>query len=253
MRRATVPLLYKQDDIYHSVATGTLFEVADRYFIITARHIFDGIEPEKLAYPEHSDGTVVRTIGISRLVRPDTDKIDVAVIEVLDSVTREKLLSGWQFLTLENLAPATNDGVFALMGYPSETSTRKGEWRPAAGIVYFSERICAPLDAPDLNPAIDLFFGFGSTAIRESREEVNAPDLAGTSGAAVWECGDLMGGLWAPTKILKIVGVQSAQWKKRYFRAVSWAAVASIFGQMDENLKIAIQQILETQPDLLPE
>jgi hypothetical protein len=237
--------LYRQDGDVYSVATGTLFRISDRHFIITARHIFDDLDPQCIAYPEHPDKTVRWTIGMSRLVKPDTDQIDVAIIELLENATTKRLISGWQFLTLNNVAPATDDGTFALMGYPSEFSTPRAEWKPTGGIVYVSNRMGAPSTAPDLNPAIDLFFEYGPTALKQGQEEVNPPDLSGTSGGSVWEYVDLEGGLWAPAKVLKVVGVQSAQLKKKYFRAVGWGAVASIFGQMDEDLRIAIQQALE--------
>jgi hypothetical protein len=241
MQSVTVPLFYKQNDSAYSVATGTLFEIANRHFIVTARHIFDDFAPECIAYPERLNKIVRRTLGISRLVKPDTEKIDVAVIEVHEETTREKLISGWQFLTLDNVAPATSNGTFALMGYPSQLAERI----PPAGIVYGSDRILVPPPtARNVNPEIDLFFEHGKTVFKEGRE-VNPPDLRGTSGASVWEFGNSEGGLWAPTKFLKVVGVQSAQTKGSYFRAVSWGAVASIFGQMDGQLGAAIQRVLE--------
>ena len=251
MRSASIPLIFKYGDIYFSAGTGTLFEISGRHFIITARHVFDRHDPTRLAYPEHPDQTVVRTVGISRLVKPDTDQIDVAVIEILEDVTKQKLTTGWKFLTLNNVAPATNNGIFALMGYPSELSTQKEKWKPASGIIYFSNRMMlAPHGASNLNPDIDLFFEYDAVVIKEGSEEVQAPDLTGTSGGAIWELGDLEGGIWAPGKVLKVVGVQSAQLKKQYFRAVSWAAVASIFGQMEEDLRTAIRQVLEPSKEL---
>jgi hypothetical protein len=110
--------------------------------------------------------------------------------------------------------------------------------------VYSSNRIIEPPEeAENVNPDVDLFFEYGRTAIADERE-IDAPELKGTSGGSVWEYVDLDGGLWAPEKVVKVVGVQSARLRGKYFRAVSWAVIASILGQMDPDLKEAVMQIL---------
>lgn len=38
---STVPLVYNRDDAAVLAGSGTLFVVEDKYFVVTARHIFD--------------------------------------------------------------------------------------------------------------------------------------------------------------------------------------------------------------------
>lgn len=131
------------------------------------------------------------------------------------------------------------------MGYPESTASSE-LWTPPGGIVYSTNRIiAAPKEARNVNPETDLFFEYGVTAVAGDCE-VEAPELHGTSGGSVWEHVSLDGGLWAPEKVLKVVGVQGARLKGKYFRAVSWGAVASILGQMDADLKDAVMQVLES-------
>jgi Trypsin-like peptidase domain len=244
MRTRTIPLVWKGDGYTSSVGTGTLFKIADRHFIITARHIFDAYAPDKVAYQARRDNTTsLATIGLARLVKPTTEHHDVAVIELLEDATKNKLSAGWEFLTLDNVAPASDDGLIALMGYPEFTS-RSELWMPPKGIVYSSNRIIdPPKEAKNVNPDVDLFFEYGRTAVADDKE-IDAPELNGTSGGSVWEYVDLDGGFWAPEKVVKVVGVQSARLIGKYFRAVNWGVVASILGQMDPDLKAAVMQIL---------
>lgn len=241
MRTRTIPLVWKADGLTSSVGTGTLFRIDDRHFIVTARHLFDTYDPEKIAYQGRRDETTALfTIGISRVVKPITPIPDAAVIEILEDVTRIRLSTGWAFLTLDNVAPPSADGLFALMGYP-EFTIHSELWAPPKGIVYSTSRIVHPArEAPDVNPETDLFFEYGTMAVA-GNQEVEAPELQGTSGGSVWEYVDLDGGIWAPEKVVRVVGVQSAR-----LRAVSWGVVASILGQMDAHLKAAVMQVLDS-------
>jgi hypothetical protein len=242
MRTRTIPLVWNADGYTSSVGTGTLFRIADRHFIITARHIFDKYAPEKIRYPARRDyATSLATIGLARVVKPDTEAFDVAVIELLEEAAKDRLSAGWEFLTLDNVAPASTDGVFALMGYP-EFTCRSELWTPPKGIVYSSDRIIdPPKEAKNVNPDVDLFFEYGRTAVADDKE-IDAPELPGTSGCSVWEYVDLDGGFWASEKVTKVVGVQSAWLRGKYFRAVSWGVVASILSRMDPDLKDAVMQ-----------
>ena len=60
----TVPILYDSGDSGQLLATGTLFKVENRSFIITARHIFDDLpDPTRLAYPENPTRGGLFTLG----------------------------------------------------------------------------------------------------------------------------------------------------------------------------------------------
>ncbi len=124
MRTRTLPLVWKADGYTSSIGTGTLFRIAYRHFIVTARHIFDEYEPKKIAYQARRDSTAsLFTIGLASVVKPVTETPDVAVIEVIEDITKERLSNGWVFLALDSVAPPSADGIFALMGYPQFTTS----------------------------------------------------------------------------------------------------------------------------------
>jgi hypothetical protein len=41
MLKVTIPILYHTSQGHDHIATGTLFEACDRYFLVTARHVFE--------------------------------------------------------------------------------------------------------------------------------------------------------------------------------------------------------------------
>ena len=124
MRSATIPFLYQQENRTHSMASGTLFKIKNRHFVITARHIFDHIQPGELAYPADRMRGKSYTIGKCAIYLPTSEKIDIAVVELLEAETIRKLEKGWIFLGKDNIGTPSDSGLFALMGYPSELSTQ---------------------------------------------------------------------------------------------------------------------------------
>jgi len=245
MRSVTIPILYAHKDATYSVAGGTLFTINGRYFVVTVRHLFDDLQPEHLAYPENRVKAQISTLGVSTIYKLATPEVDVAVVELRDEVTIKNLKAGWQFLTLDSVAPPSKNGLFALMGYPSKMSPQKGEWVVASGVVVYSLRMEAPEDVTDANHETDLFFQYGKTLFRDGTDEIDAPELQGTSGSSVWELVDNPGGLWVPGKMVKVVGVQSAYKRGSYFRVVSWGSVAHLFRQIDAELADAMMKVLE--------
>jgi hypothetical protein len=103
MHKVIVPILYDRGDAgIDQIGTGTLFCIADRHFIVTAQHIFDNIDPKKIAYPETPRGITPYTLGNYQIVTTTTGPdFDIALVELLEGETISRLKSGWQFPLIE--------------------------------------------------------------------------------------------------------------------------------------------------------
>ena len=246
----TIPILLETPDGARLHATGTLFEIAGRRFIITARHIFDGLpDLKKLAFPENPSKGGLHTFGSFHLARPTEEHFDVAVMELQDDATIKKLVSHWQFLSLDNVALPSNtlsDGLFFLAGYPASLTKNTAGWVHGAFATVYTQRLdSVPIEAE--KPVIadlDMFFEYGKDATPITGKHLQTPELPGTSGTSVWEYRHLVTGVWSPESTTRVVGVQSSYIHTKYFRAKNWRAVAEVIKRIDQHLADAIQDQL---------
>jgi hypothetical protein len=237
MEQVAVPLLavVGADDDIQSLGTGTIIEIEKRQFLITADHLFDGFDPENLAVPLGRRGGQITTLGSLKLARPNPNmKLDVAVLELLDSSVVRRLQENWRFLTLDNVGPAHIGATHILAGFPSAlTETDDTTVRQTPLALYTKMLSEPPADANDVNPAWDQFFVMGAEAVVLTGEVAPVPRLQGASGASVWELSKLGGALWAPERVLKVIGVQQSALHGKWFRATSWHAVIAVLKILD--------------------
>jgi len=253
---ATMPIFLNWPELGNALlGTATLFEIAKRYFLVTASHIFDGFTDkhhENLAYSDDPINGQLHTLGSLTVTRPTQAYFDVAVIELHDPTTIERLLAGWRFLSLKNVAMPSGtlrDSAFLLAGYPRSNLTPEGGWinnGKVSGqfVSAYSQRIPhvpANTDQP-VRPDIDLFCDYGHTATNFDGREINAPSLPGASGASVWEISDSTKGIWKAESAARVVAVQSTYREGEYFRAKSWLAVAEVMKLIDADLATEIRQ-----------
>ncbi|PVE22710.1 hypothetical protein DC522_19395 [Microvirga sp. KLBC 81] len=96
----TIPVLHEpKRDLVDQVGTGTLFDHGGRLLLITARHIFDEINPEDLVIPS-TQSRELHGIGPYELHRADNKDIDIAIVELRHPPTIERARAGWRVLTL---------------------------------------------------------------------------------------------------------------------------------------------------------
>ena len=101
----TMPIFLEVGDSGGLLATGTLFKVSGRTFLITARHVFDGLpDLTRLAFPENPIRGGLFTFGSFTVLKPTEDYIDVAAVELESAETIARLDANWQFLSLDNVA-----------------------------------------------------------------------------------------------------------------------------------------------------
>lgn len=229
----TIPLFYDKEQTAPLIGTATLFQVDHHYLLVTAAHLFDKpAHPERFAYPENPVKSQTFTLGRSNVWKPKNhSEIDVAVVELLDEDTIRRLSAGWTFVTLDIVAPPTAQGRFFVAGYPSVYTSQKSVWLIGRFLTVFSSRLTSlPSGAEkpvDLN--LDLFFKYATEAETLDGRIVKAPELPGLSGASIWQYKDIqVDQVWTPESSVRIVGVQSAYAKGKYFRGKNWHAVASV-------------------------
>lgn len=246
----TIPILIDIGGRTALLATGTLFEIDGRVFIITARHIFDDIpDLTKLAYPDSPIKGGLHTLGSFEIFKPKEEHIDVAAVELRTPKTLNNLCAAWQLLTLNNVAAPSSDlsdGAFFLSGYPASLTKEAEGWLKGTFATAYTQRLP---DVPKEAAApvfenLDLFFEYGHDAISITGKPVATPELPGVSGASVWELKPPSEGMWTPEKLTRVVGIQSAYVHSKYFRAKNWLAVAQVLELVDARLAIAVRKRL---------
>lgn len=249
VNECTVPLLYHSGGKVpvRLFGTGTLFASGDQFFIITAGHIFDGSDVAgRLSYPDGREEGGVYTLGRFHASRPEDGCEDVAIIQLLENKTIDRLSAGWSFLPLESVALPNNEGTFFLAAYPAELGWADEDGVAGGYIRIYSEQKSAPSYIPDHREGLDLYFEYRRSGRRDDGSPWRTPDLRGSSGGGVWQHQPDSDGLWTPTRATKVVAVQSQFRHSEYFRAKSWIAVARLFrrefpsvapGQLDELIR----------------
>ncbi|MCA8043593.1 hypothetical protein [Burkholderia seminalis] len=246
----TVPIFLEMGDWGGLLATGTLFKIDERAFLITARHIFDDVQDaSKLAYPENPLRGGLYTFGSINILKPTEEHIDVAAIELLSPETVQRLNANWKFLGLANVASAsmtTSDGSCFVSGYPESLTQNVQGWTKGKFVTAYTQRFhdVPPEARLPVIPDLDLFFDYSDEGTSITGETVQTPELPGVSGASIWELVSSTSSVWSPEAVTRVVGIQSAYVHSKYIRAKSWWAVAKVLEQADEQLAIAIRRKL---------
>lgn len=242
----TLPIFLEVGDSGGLHATGTLFKIDGRSFLVTARHIFDDLpDLTRLAYPENPIRGGLFTFGSFNVLKPTEEHIDVAAVELKSADTIARLDRNWQFLSLENVAApsrVTSDGAFFVCGYPASLTKTESGWTKGKLATAYTQRLpVPPVDAaPPIFPELDLFFDYGYEATSVTGESVKTPELPGVSGASIWELRPISG-VWTPETATRVVGIQSAFRHSKYIRAKSWWALAKVLEETDQALAAAVR------------
>lgn len=242
----TVPMFLEVGASGGLLATGTLFKVAGRHLLITARHAFDGLSDlTKVAVAESPLKGGIYTFGEFAILKPTEEHVDVAAVELKSADTIARFEANWQFLTLENVAAAslvTGDGAFFVSGYPASLTKDEDGWIKGKLATAYTQRLPSPPAeaTPPVIQELDLFFDYAREATSVKGEKVQTPELPGVSGASVWEIRGVSG-VWSPEAATRVVGIQSAYLHSKYIRVKSWWAVAKVLEQVDHELAEAVR------------
>jgi hypothetical protein len=213
---------------------------------VTARHAFENPKVRNFTIPTDPKVSNFKRLGRHILYWPDDEAVDIAVLEILETSTIDVIKKGWRLLIPEqHSAIASPQGTFLLCGYPSEWAKIIGQRFRGTQLIAYTTRLKElPKDAVSpVDERMDLFFRHTTNGrdlrprnadqpIRGDRNPNNL-NLAGTSGASVWEYYHLANqSLWTPEAALRIIGIQHSVRKGHYIRVKSWAFVMALLGQI---------------------
>ena len=191
--RIVVPLVGYDDDRFCTIGTGTLFAVAEKTFLVTARHVLtDNLKLGfKLGVWNGIEGTRPRQIG-AQAYWPNDKRADVAIFD-LENETMEYVRASKDVIRAGSLPRGIDgfpDGFYFAYGYPMEEVIRSEDGKRAA---FTPLRICTnlyhgPTPFQDYDPKIHLLFcAEQGAAVGESGQPKKRPtDLGGISGGPVF-------------------------------------------------------------------
>ena len=239
----TVPIIVPVAETIDQVGTGTFLRVGDRLFLITAKHVVDDYSADKLAVPSNPiRDPDPRTLGKIKVTSAKQDFVDVAVIELLEDDAIPRVSKGWGLITLDDVALASEDGEFALCGYPSRAGIRPKQHLIGSTLLAFNTYRLES-DPPDadrpVHKDLDLFFRYDVKAESDGGV-IDTPHLGGCSGCSIWEWHEVPEHeVWSADKAFKVVAVQSRMAKDfSYFRAKSWTYVHQLLREHDSSLNV---------------
>ena len=245
IRSVTIPILRNHDGRVAPFATGTVFEIAERCFLVTAAHVFDNA-PEEIGFAAGRVNASTHTFGTFEIARATNRSVDLAVAELLEVDAIERLRTGWRFLKLRNVCLPSTSGMFVLAGYPTALSKTSGKEIVGELIRVSTERILScPDEVADEIPELDLFFQYRRAAVKNQRDVEPTPHLNGASGASVWEIRRSDRRLWSPEDAAKVVGVQSSFVHSKFFRAQSWQGIVALLQQIDTAIATEVALALD--------
>jgi len=242
----TLPILIQEDGQFGIAATGTLFRIAGRRFVVTAAHTYDTYHPDRWHFPSHPRKGAIRTIGPAEYIQPnvDRDALDIAVVELMDPDTIDELERNWLFLTLDDVwLPDRSADAVLLAGYPSvRTRFEKDDLR--ARIFVLRQKFRDPVPEAALKQGllkgVDFFIDCQDAVNEYTGEEVTAVSVKGMSGCSVWayrKRGWAKWSFWSPRVPLRVIGIQSAEKRGDYLRAKSWGAVIRMLQLLDDEIR----------------
>jgi hypothetical protein len=242
----TLPVLIQEANQFGIAATGTLFKIAGRHFLVTAAHTYETYHPDTWHFPSHPRKGAIHTMGLAEYIQPgsNTDALDIAVVELKDPESIATLEKNWRFLTLDNIwLPDYSADAVLVAGYPSaRTKFEKDNLHAKIFILRQKYRMETPESAlrHGLTKGVDFFIDYQDAVNEYTGEKVSAVSIKGMSGCSVWayrKRGWVTRGFWSAEVPLKVIGIQSAQGEGGYLRAKSWGAVVRLLQLLDPDVR----------------
>ena len=226
----TIPLSYEQNGRSFVQGTGSFYRTGEDFFIVTAAHVLNGINPGLLGVPDRPFGNVsIWNLEDIRVYHPkNTDDFDVAIIRLLNPNFIERVAKQWQCVNESEVVQDSEDVYkYLIAGYPSETvKDLEGVLTPAPMLQLFTEEYKDRLEAPV--PEYDLLLRYKRTGKDIKGNERSTPALQGVSGALVYAQCNTDAGIWSPESIFRPVGVQVSMKHGEYVRVKRWALIRNL-------------------------
>jgi hypothetical protein len=206
----TIPLCYQHNGRTFVQGTGTFFRLRGKLFLVTAAHILEGIDPSLLGVPDRPSVNVsVWNLNDITIHHPrDTEKFDIAAIELLNPNFHARVASSWHFIDEADVVePQCEENEYLLAGYPTETvEDKNGTLTPQPMLQLFTKRFEEP--GSDKAPDFDLLLKYPKVGRSIFGAERRTPRLQGVSGAAVYVRTTQESVVWSPEQLFRPVGLQ---------------------------------------------
>jgi len=242
--------------------TGTLLSLADKQFLITAWHVLrDALKHKVPLFISDLSATCgaipLEDLHIIHYDRPVVDGvpiIDVCILELTESIVSG--IPNRRFLNLSHvdLSGETKAGKYYIYGFPCETVEPDDN---AKTIKYEDafKYLTIPYDGDtdtllgyDSRFHLLLHCPFEGSVTLGSAREPRPRDLIGISGCSLWRVFDEGANPeeWKPEHV-RIVGVQSSQYKNKIAKGIRWRTVVAILWMKYPDLR---QPIRVSHPDV---
>jgi hypothetical protein len=261
----TVPIVIFHEGAVRHFGTGTLFRVADHFFLVTAGHVIkQACEHNKsLGIGGSDDGHFIALSG-ETLVSSEgqygtsADPLDIA-LHRLSPATVARLVKK-RFLLFDDIEfePQSATAVYTIFGFPavwsspSKTVDEKVTYKALQYTTYRYDRDASALEEYQdrlhllLDGQLDQATNEDATPVefhdRDGRPIAFPRGLGGVSGCSVWRIGDLTTPLenWTTEKS-RLVAVQTGVYHaKRAIKATRWIAVSTLIHDAFPDLRPAM-------------
>lgn len=238
--------------------TGSLFEFDDKYFLVTASHLFDAVNEVKewIGIPVAQKNSDIYTLNNCVLSRPDTaeerEKYDIAILCLDNSVAR-KLKRNYNFLTYANVDRMRSNEWFYVSGFPFTFSKLFAATNQVVGIPFrFMSHHKSPSeeDLQWYDPAVHILVEYSDTYYESGINPIpiaSPSNLDGISGCSIWNYEDDPKGIWAPQNCLKVVGIQTRVRRGSYIKGTKWGYVINAFASVDQAIHQKLVNIMKSK------
>lgn len=116
LKTRIVPVLYDHPDRgLTPIGTSTLLNTGNELFLLSAQHVFEDKQAERLRIPDNIQGPGVIDIWPFDVAANDDDDI---IICRLNDTTAERARAGWDVVNVERCRAPQSDETFIVGGYP---------------------------------------------------------------------------------------------------------------------------------------
>ncbi len=254
-QQCTLPIIGERGNRNGICGTGTLFQIGERYFLVTAAHVINplrqssdrdfafGVPTSRThgAGVEWSKGTFV---GLDKI---DTNnEPDIGFFEFSDPAFVSKLQKGWRFLSLSHvhvLGPTRPNTHYLVFGYPESMSRKHGNNFRTGPLTYISVLYNGKSlkDLVGSRPQDHLFLQHNGHGVSDTNAVIKVPAPHGISGCAIWVLFDAASNeIWSPSTHAKVVAVETAYKDGEYIRGTTWHAVLRTLREAYSDLRAPI-------------
>ena len=206
LRRA-VPLARIDAGRLEPLATAALVHDGGHFGLLTAAHIFDGVQSGDIAVPLPRDGRLapLRFVCVTVVAHAHSD---LAIVWIDDRSLAKRLCANWQASPIDDWTMAGSlASTYVLVGYPACNARRIDGRVYSKPLILFT----GPVDAQR--------YIYARTAQRIDGETIWTPELDGVSGATLWSINDE--GDDGITCVLRPAAIQVAFLHSAHLRAES--------------------------------